>query len=601
MNLSKNKILTFSIFIILTGLFIYLVFIPSVSKINTDFPNYYVSTRMYLEGKEMRTAYDNVLFNRELQLYGINDQIVSYTPYPPITALLFVPLAHLGPLEAKLVWNIINLLLLAGCVILLSKIAGMNFITTAMIFYLSGFALANNFMFGQVYLLVLFFLLLGIYLMQKEKEIPAALFIALSIVLKFFTLFFIFFFIFKKKYRLLVYTIFFTIIIYIPVIYLTGFELNYYYYTSIMPRLGDGWVGVVYASEYQSWLSLLHRWFNYEPALNPEPLTNSLAAFYFLKYVWIFIVLTLAISVLKPFKNNFKLEFSLFCITCLLLLPVNASYQYVVLIPAAAILFKYFTDNKKYYIAASLIILMFAMNSHIQIFITGIFKNTPYYILSYVKLIGLVTFFTVNLIIVLKINSEKLINKRSLKLLTVAGIHIIFLTIISAAANKFSENESEYINCGKNYMYTMPAVREEKIMWAEPVNERFALRSSFGFSYDKHSVYFPVFIDSQHIAFEYIENTQPKQKIVDIISGKERDTSGIRLNDVSLSSDKQLKCFSKEGILYLQHINSQEAAALTSRREYSSFPVFADDSTIVYASDRNRGVSFTSLYKMKIR
>lgn len=605
--ISKNNIISFLLFIILTGVFIYSVFIPSVNKVNTDFPNYYVSARMYLDGKDMRTAYDNVQFNRELELYGITGQIVSYTPYPPLTALLLTPLAHMEPLKAKLMWNIFNLLLLAGCVVLLAKIAGLNFVHTALIFYLSGFALANNFMLGQAYMPVLFFLLLGIYFMQKGSDLPAGLFIALSIVLKFFTIFFIFLFIFKKRYRLLVYTILFTIIIYIPVIWLTGFELNYYYYTAIMPRLGDAWVGTVYAAEYQSWLSLLHRWFHSEPELNPNPLFASNTAFYLLKYSWIFFILTLAVSAVRENNSSLKEEISLFCITCLLLLPVNASYQYVVLVPAAAILFVYFSQRKKYFSGAAIVLLMFLMNSHVQIFITNTFKQSPLYILAYVKLFGLLVFFTVNVVILFRLKSEKIFNRRTMRFLAIGGVHVVILTGLSYYLNKPAEDDSVYItesvygSGGTNYMYTTPAAYNNRLVWAEPVNEKFVLRSNFGFKYDKHSVYFPVFTDSQHIAFEYIENRVPKKKVVDIITGIERDAEDIKLNTASMNKNKTVQAYSNNGVIKIEDSSTGKNYPLTSGRQQCFYPVFADDSTIVVASDRNRGVGFTALYKMRLK
>ena len=601
-NFNNKYLISVILFIILTGVFIYSVFIPSTQKINTDFPNYYVSSNMYLDGKDMRTAYDNVEFNRQLLMYGIDDQIVSYTPYPPLTALIMLPVAKLTPLEAKLWWNIFNLLLLACCIFILSKITQLDFFKCGLIFFLSGFALANNFMFGQVYLLVLFFLLLGMYFMQRDKDILSALFIALSIVLKFYTIFFIFLFIFKKKYKLLVYTIVFSVLIYIPVVLLTGFDLNWFYFTTIMPRLGDAWVGTVYAAEYQSWLSLVHRWFSYEPMLNPEPLIESTLAFYVLKYSYIFFILTLAISVLKRSGENLKLELSLFCITCLLLLPVNASYQFVVLIPAAAILFKYFIDKKKYFAGASLVLLMFLMNSHVQIFITNSFKGSPFNIFAYVKLIGLLIFFAVNIKILLELNGTKLFNRRTLRLLAIGGIHVAALTIISYSLNKPIDDKAEFISTGNNYLVSMPSAFGNRLVWTECINDKFVLRSNFGFGYDKENVFYPVLTDSQHIAFETIENRIPKQKIVDITTGIQRNASGLKLNVHSLNKNKTIECYSENGVITIEDPSTGKHYPLTSGKQMCYFPVFADgDSSVIFCSDRNRGVSFTALYKLKIK
>lgn len=602
MQTTKNNIISISLFIILTGVFIYSVIIPSTQKINTDFPNYYVSSNMYLDGKDMRTAYDNVEFIRQLLMYGIDNQIVSYTPYPPLTVLLMLPIAKLTPLDAKLWWNIFNLLLLLACIIMLSKIAQLDFFKCGLIFFLSGFALANNFMFGQVYLLVLLFLLLSMYFMQRDKDILSALFIALSIVLKFYTIFFIFLFIFKKKYKLLVYTIIFSVLIYIPVILLTGFDLNWFYFTTIMPRLGDAWVGTVYAAEYQSWLSLLHRWFSYEPMLNPEPLFESTLAFYVLKYSYIFFILTLAISVLKRSGENLKLELSLFCVTCLLLLPVNASYQFVVLIPAAAILSKYFYDKKKYFAGASLVLLMFLMNSHVQIFITNSFKGSQLNIFAYVKLIGLLIFFAVNLKILLELYGIKLFNRRTMRLLVIGGIHVVALTILSYSLSKPIDDKAEFISTGNNYLVSMPSAFGSRLIWTECINDKFVLRSNFGYAYDKENVFYPVLTDSQHIAFETIENRMPKQKIIDITTGIQRDASGLKLNVHSLNKNKTIECYSDNGVIIIQDPSTGKHYPLTSGKQMCYYPVFADgDSSVIFCSDRNRGVSFTALYKMKIK
>jgi hypothetical protein len=197
------KIYSAIIFGLAAVLFAAFVFIPSLKKVNTDFPNYYVSSNMLLDGKDLKTAYDNVEFNRQLLLYGIEGQIVSFMPYPPINAILFLPIARLEPLTAKLIWNLLSALLLLLSIYVLSRLASFDFYSTGIMFFFSGYALVNNILFGQAYILVLFCLILSIYYMIEGKDVLSALFMALSIVLKFYTVFFIFLFIFKKIIQLL--------------------------------------------------------------------------------------------------------------------------------------------------------------------------------------------------------------------------------------------------------------------------------------------------------------------------------------------------------------------------------------------------------------
>lgn len=594
----KTHIITAAIFTALTSLFVIFVFLPSAQKVNTDFPNYYVSANMYLDGKDLRAAYDNVAFNRELLMYGIEGQIVSFVPYPPLTALLMLPIARLEPLTAKLYWNIMNLLLLAASIVVIKKLVSLDTFSVGIIFFLSSYALANNFLFGQAYMLVLFCLVMFIYFMIKGSSLPAALFLSISIVLKFYTVFFIFLFIFKKEYRLLIYTIVITGLLYIPAILLTGFELNYFYYTQIMTRLGDGWVGTVYAAEYQSFVSLLHRLFDAEPMFNPNPMLRSPLLFYLFKFTYIFAILTCSIVYLKPGKENLKLQIALFCTVCLLLLPLNASYQYVVLIPAVIFLAEHFIQQKKYILASSVVIVMALINSPVQVKLTALFKDSPIFILAYFKLFGLLFLWIVNLRLLKKATEPDYYSRRMKKFFAIAGIHIFLLTAISYYLNKPIDDGAEFVYTGNSFLVSMPSVSGGRVIWTECVNEKFVLRSNFGFTYDKENVFYPVFTDSMHIAFETIENRKPKQKIIDVKTGIQRDASAMKLNVPPVEGSTEL--VSINGKIWHRTIPPFTETQLTSGKQFCYFPVFACSDSMYFCSDRYRGVGFTALYKRKI-
>jgi hypothetical protein len=595
LNIFHKNIISAIFFAVLAVLFITFVFLPSVKKINTDFPNYYVSANMYLDGKDLKAAYNNVSFNRELLLYGIEGQIVSFIPYPPLTALLMTPLARLEPLTAKLYWNIFNLLLLALSIFLLKKLVSLSYFAVGIIFFLSAYALANNFLFGQAYMLVLLFLILFIYFMIKGQAVPAALFLSLSIVLKFYTVFFVFLFIFKKEYRLLLYTIIFTALLYIPAVLLTGFELNYFYYTQIMPRLGDGWVGTVYAAEYQSFVSLLHRLFDYEPMLNPDPLVQSALLFYFLKYVYMFTVLAVSAAALKPGRENLKPAIALFCIVCLLLLPLNASYQYVILLPAVVFLSESFLEQKKYFLMLSVIVVMFFINSPLQVMIVSALKNTPFFILAYLKPAGLIFLW---IICLRELNMHNKTVFSSPRLPAYAAIAVVLFTALSFYNYKPVDDGAEFVQTGNNYMVSMPSAVGGRLLWTECIGEKFVLRTNFGFSYDKENVFYPVFTDSVHVAFETIENRKPKQKVIDLVTGIQREASSLRLNVPQVVGSTEL--VSLNGVLWHRAVPPTLETQITSGRQFCYFPVFAGSDSMYFCSDRNRGVGFTALYKRKI-
>ncbi len=359
-NIFGNKTYHAVLFFILTVLFFIFVFFPSLQKINTDFPNYYVSSNMFLDGKDLKSAYDNVEFNKQLLYYGIEDQFVSFVPYPPVNALLLLPLAKLEPLKAKLVWNILNILFFLFSIYFISKISELNIFLTGIIFFVSGYAFMNNFFFGQAYLLVLMLFTASVYFLYKGKDIPAALLFSLSVLLKFYTVFFLLLFLCRKKFKFTVASIIFIILLNLLVFTVTGWDLNLFYYTTIMPRISDGWVGTVYASEFQSVISMLHTFFYSEPALNPYPLSESPQLYFIFKYIFNFGVLFISVFIVlnsDTIKDSLKLQISLFCFVCMLLLPVNASYQYVILIPAIAILVSNYISEKKLLITVIILIL----------------------------------------------------------------------------------------------------------------------------------------------------------------------------------------------------------------------------------------------------
>ncbi|MBK8550883.1 MAG: DUF2029 domain-containing protein [Ignavibacteria bacterium] len=209
----NNKSYQIIIFVLLNILFFIFVFFPSVKKVNTDFPNYYVSANMLLDGKDLKPAYDNVEFNKQVLLYGISDQFVSFVPYPPVNALLMIPLARLEPLTAKLFWNILNYIFFLLCIFFISKISGLNFFLTGIIFFVSGYAFVNNFFFGQAYVLVLLLFSASLYFLSKDKDIVSALFFSVSVLLKFYTIFFLILFLCRKKFRMVLASVSFIILL----------------------------------------------------------------------------------------------------------------------------------------------------------------------------------------------------------------------------------------------------------------------------------------------------------------------------------------------------------------------------------------------------
>ena len=186
--------------IVLTIFFIWKGLIPAYTSLQTDFPNYYTSSRLVLEGNHFEKFYDDVWFQEQIHRFGINEQ-GKFSPFPPLTTLVFLPIAKLEPLLAKQIWTTINLLLLVFNIVLVSSILKTNWKIPLLIFLLSGLALINNFRFGQLYLLLTFTITLGYYLFTQNEKTLSGIMFGLFIPIKYFPLIYIVYFAFKREWK----------------------------------------------------------------------------------------------------------------------------------------------------------------------------------------------------------------------------------------------------------------------------------------------------------------------------------------------------------------------------------------------------------------
>ena len=133
--------------------------------------------------------------------------------YPPILAVLITPLLRIGKDNGLAVWTVVNIFIL----IFSALLATITFISNNSNRWLWFFAFLTFFFFylptqldiklGQVDIFVLFFLLLAYYLFVKNSDL-AFLPLSLAISIKPFLIFILLFFFWKKRYRMVLYTLF---------------------------------------------------------------------------------------------------------------------------------------------------------------------------------------------------------------------------------------------------------------------------------------------------------------------------------------------------------------------------------------------------------
>lgn len=329
----------------------YFGIIPGWKAITSDFPNYYVSAKLLTEQKDLSVLYDNNLFNSKIKEYGI-DAKGQFALYPPANAIILVPLSSFDPLTAKRIWLLINIILIALCGYLISRITSWNFIHSLNILFISGFALANDLFLGQVYLFMTSMLIAGyLFFQQQKKYLPGIMWGAI-VAFKYVPVIFIPALVIKKKWKTLLGIIFIFVLINLICIPYFGMDayLNFIKSIFFSHFWGNLYEGNPYSIKYQSWESLLNNLFVYHTHFNPHPVFNLPAGYWICKVlIWIGVAAALIYFYIRSYTTKYFFEtvFSLSVISLLVLEPGSATYHLLFLILPFIIIAKILSDSNE--------------------------------------------------------------------------------------------------------------------------------------------------------------------------------------------------------------------------------------------------------------
>ena len=172
-------------------------------KLNTDFPNYYLSARIAHEGSDTARLYEWVWLQREKDHRALDARLIGLVPITPFSTLVMWPLTGLAPLTAKHVWLLVNLALLVPLCWLLRSMTGLTYQRIALVFALS-FPLHRNLLYGQFYLLLLLLIVAGCWAYLREYYVLAGVLVAIAAAAKIFPVLFFIFFLQRRAWRALV-------------------------------------------------------------------------------------------------------------------------------------------------------------------------------------------------------------------------------------------------------------------------------------------------------------------------------------------------------------------------------------------------------------
>ncbi|HEX3470706.1 MAG TPA: glycosyltransferase family 87 protein, partial [Silvibacterium sp.] len=312
--------------------------LPGWRTLNTDFSNYYIVARLIREHYCLDRIYDWIWLQRIAIRFGINHQLVGFLGLTPFSSLPIIPLSWLPVLEAKRVWIVCNLALLAISVQLLSKTTGLNLRRVWLIALCAAIPLRTSFLFGQMHILVLALLVMAYVCHMSNRQITSGCCIALAAALKIYPIFFCLYFAVKRRWKAFFAALLGTALCLFLSYTITGPTAMKLYLFQQLPRTLQGESNNPFIPALTSSSALFHRLFLFEPELNPRPLVSS-SLLYAVSYpLWQAILATI---VLLRLRTNFRadereaLDWSLFLVLLVFLSSAPASYQFVVLIAAA--------------------------------------------------------------------------------------------------------------------------------------------------------------------------------------------------------------------------------------------------------------------------
>ncbi|MCL4704781.1 DUF2029 domain-containing protein [bacterium] len=361
-------ILLWGVFLFFAFLILKLAILPSFNNTRGDFANYYTAACLVKKGAPLARAYqDFTWFQMEMDRHGIVHQVGGFIPHPPPTAMVFLPLTFFDAVTAKNIWSAFNILLILVCVFGLARLTQLHWLPVAVIFLGTGFGLINNFLFGQMYLLLTATIVLGLWAHRRGYDVLAGILLTLMIPMKYFGILFLAYFAWKRQWRLVFSALATIIAVAGFTAFMAGFEPFHVFVTEVFPRHFRGEIQDPFAILFQSWASLFRRLFVYNATLNPAPPLHFPPAFFFLSSVafWGFMALALWLFVrarLKSQNHHFLFEIGLLPLLFLIVSPSGTTYHFLLLTITTTAFMKILIDQQRHLPATVLAILFIVIN-----------------------------------------------------------------------------------------------------------------------------------------------------------------------------------------------------------------------------------------------
>jgi hypothetical protein len=332
-------------------------------KLNTDFPNYYLTARLAHEGYDTAHVYEWVWLQREKDHRAVDDRVIGLIPITPFSTLVMWPLNELAPLTAKHAWLLVNLAFLVPLCWMLRSMTGLSYQRVALVFALS-FPLHRNLLYGQFYVFLLVLIVAACWAYLREYYVLAGALVAIAAACKIFPILFLVFFLQRRSWRALasgVVTGLATVTISVVIF---GWNLHRTYFHEILPWALHGEGMPPYVTSSASISSVLHYLFLMEPQWNPRPWHYSPFWYALLQPTLQMLVLAPAVLLIRRddhTRGRILLEWAAMLTASLAISTLPASYHFVLMVLPVCVLAARLLERQWYWCLLVLLALYFGI------------------------------------------------------------------------------------------------------------------------------------------------------------------------------------------------------------------------------------------------
>jgi hypothetical protein len=322
---------------------------PAISKIDSDFPNYFTAAKIVADRGNVERLYDDSWFQGQMRRYDVGKPSAGkFSPFPPPTALLLVPLTQLEPLNALRVMTGVSTLCLVCSIILLARILSWSLVDSAVFVLLSGYAVLNALRFGQPYILVSSSCILGYYAHLKERPVLAGMCFGLFSPIKYFPVVILIYFAFRKEWKLVLGGASAILIVTTVSVGVLGWKVHEEFLSSVFGNhlIANLSMQNPFTASFQSFDTLFRRLFVFDATLNPQPLIASphlqgIGVLISKASIFLMAIATLVKLSRSEAATATAPSIGLLGILTLLLAPATASYHFVLLWLPVGLLINY--------------------------------------------------------------------------------------------------------------------------------------------------------------------------------------------------------------------------------------------------------------------